>query len=272
MSILDKIVKAKKEQVERDQSLYPIKLLEQSIYFDSPCVSMKEYVCRDDKSGIIAEFKRKSPSKGPINLYASPEKVSISYMQAGASAISVLTDKEFFGGSNEDLKTIRNYNYCPILRKEFIVSDYQIIEAKSIGADAILLIASILSENEIKQYVALAKTLGLEILFEVHDADEIKKYVEGIELIGVNNRNLKTFQTDYNYSKEIYDQLPLDAVKISESGINDANVVKELQDCGYDGFLIGEYFMASGDPGASCRKFVKELRSTRYSDVESYKS
>lgn len=262
MSILQTIIDKKRAQVQHDESLYPIKLLESSIYFESPCVSLSQYVKREDKSGIIAEFKRKSPSKGGINMYASPEKVSIGYMQAGASAISVLTDKEFFGGSNEDVKVVRDFNYCPILRKEFIVSEYQIIEAKSIGADAILLIASVLSEKEIQRFTNLAKELGLEILFEVHDEAEILKFDERIDLIGVNNRNLNTFRTDYNYSKEIYDKLPSSAVKISESGINDPLVVKELMEFGYDGFLIGEHFMASGDPGAQCQKFIKELKTS----------
>lgn len=263
MSILDKIVAKKKEQVRQDESLFPIKLLEQSIHFDAPCVSLKNYVLREDKSGIIAEFKRKSPSKGAINLYASPEKVSIGYMQAGASAISVLTDKDFFGGSNDDLKTVRKYNYCPILRKEFIISEYQILEAKSIGADAILLIASILSKQEIKQFVKLANSLNLEVLFEIHEQEELDKFVDEIDLIGVNNRNLKTFKTDYNYSRQIFNHLPNDAVKISESGINDPEIVKELQEVGYHGFLIGEYFMSSGDPGKNCGKFIKDLRSTK---------
>lgn len=260
MSILETIVTAKKKQVEKDRALYPVKLLEQSICFESPCVSLSKYIKREDKSGIIAEFKRKSPSKGAINLYASPEQVSIGYMQAGASAISVLTDQEFFGGSNKDLQTVRKYNYCPILRKDFVVSEYQIIEAKSIGADAILLIASILSKEEIAKFVSLAKSLGLEILFEVHDKEEIDKFTDEIDLIGVNNRNLKTFKTDYHYSKEIFKDLPSGAVKISESGINDAKIVKDLQECGYDGFLIGEFFMASGDPGQACGKFVKEIQ------------
>ncbi len=262
MSILETIVKSKKKQVEHNQGLYPTKLLEQSIYFESPCISLKEYVLRSEKSGIIAEFKRRSPSKGGINLYASPEKVSISYMQGGASAISVLTDKEFFGGSNEDLKTVRKYNYCPILRKDFVLSEYQIIEAKSIGADAILLIASILNKEELDRFTNLAKELGLEILFEVHDQDEISKYVDRMDLIGVNNRNLKTFVTDYRYSLEIFDKLPKGAVKISESGINDPSVVNILKDKGYQGFLIGEYFMSGADPGKKCAKFINEMEAS----------
>jgi indole-3-glycerol phosphate synthase len=261
MDILQKIVAHKRKEVEKDKSLYPIKLLEQSIFFDSPCVSLGEYITREDKVGIIAEFKRKSPSKGAINLYASPEEVSIGYMQAGASAISVLTDNHFFGGSKDDLKVVRKFNYCPILRKEFIIDEYQILEAKSMGADAILLIASILSENEIEKFAKLAKSLGLEILFEVHDEEEIGKYREEIDLIGVNNRNLKTFNTDFRYSIDMFSKLPSDAIKISESGINDANVVKELIAIGYDGFLIGEYFMASGSPGEHCAKFINSVKS-----------
>lgn len=260
MNILDKIVAFKRKEVEKLKALYPIKLLEQSISFHAPCVSLSKYILREDKVGIIAEFKRKSPSKGGINLYASPEKVSIGYMQACASAISVLTDGEFFGGSNDDLKTVRKFNFCPVLRKEFIIDEYQIIEAKSIGADAILLIASILSQEEISNFVSLAKSLGLEILFEVHDEDEIKKYIDEIDLIGVNNRNLKTFKTDYQYSIDMFEKLPDKAVKISESGISDPNVVKDLISVGYNGFLIGEHFMASGDPGENCRKFISSCK------------
>ena len=137
MNILEKIVEQKKKEMAERKSLYPVKLLEQSIFFASPTVSLKKYVQRKDLSGIIAELKRKSPSKGAINPYVSIERTSIGYMQAGASALSILTDKEFFGGSNEDLMVARKFNYCPILRKDFTIDEYQIVEAKSIGADAI---------------------------------------------------------------------------------------------------------------------------------------
>jgi indole-3-glycerol phosphate synthase len=259
MDILQKIVEHKRKEVVKDKSLYPVKLLENSIHFEAPCVSLKSYILREDKSGVIAEFKRKSPSKGPINLYASPEQVGIGYMQAGASAISVLTDKQFFGGSKDDLKTIRKYNFCPILRKEFIIDEYQIIEAKSIGADAILLIASILDKEEINRFSALAKSLGLQILFEIHEEDELDKYNDDIDLIGVNNRNLKTFKTDYRYSLDVIDKLPADAVRISESGINDPKVVNTLKSAGYHGFLIGEHFMSHGNPAKSCQKFIQQM-------------
>ncbi len=260
MSILKEIVASKKKEVEEDKALYPVKLLEKSIHFDAPCVSLRNYIQREDKVGIIAEFKRQSPSKGAINKYASPEKVSIGYMQAGASAISVLTDSQYFGGSKEDLKTIRKFNYCPILRKEFVIDEYQIIEAKSIGADAILLIASILSEEKISEFTRLAKSLGLEILFEVHDEVEIDKFLPEMDLIGVNNRNLRTFETDYKYSLEILAKLPSSAAKISESGISDPTVVHELKSAGFDGLLIGEHFMANGDPGGQCNKFIQQVK------------
>lgn len=263
MSILDKIVKHKKKEVEERKNLYPIKLLEKSIYFESPAVSLKKYLLRPDKSGIIAEFKRKSPSKGYINRYAEPEEVSISYMQAGASALSVLTDKEFFAGSCEDLKTVRKFNFCPVLRKDFIIDEYQIIEAKSIGADAVLLIASILGEKEIVELEKLAFSFGLEVLHEVHKLDELHKLdLDSEKIIGVNNRNLSNFTTDIRTSISLAKHIPDDFVKVSESGINQAVTVKELKNHGFNGFLIGENFMKTSDPGAACKSFVKQVRQT----------
>ncbi|MCL4150186.1 UNVERIFIED_CONTAM: hypothetical protein GTU68_058628, partial [Idotea baltica] len=191
MNILDKIVAHKKEEVAQQKALYPVKLLEQST----------GYLTRPDKSGIIAEIKRKSPSQGDINPYVSVEKVSIGYMQAGASALSILTDSNFFGGKNEDLTLARRMNYCPILRKEFIIDEYQIIEARSIGADAILLIASILEPKTLAKFGALAQSLGMEVLMEVHDQEELDSSLcEYIDLVGVNNRNLKDFTVDIQTS------------------------------------------------------------------------
>lgn len=261
MNILDQIIQHKRDEVDRNKSLYPIKLLEQSIHYSAPCVSLSEYVNRPDKSGIIAEFKRKSPSKGAINMHSEPEKVSIGYMQAGASAISVLTDSHFFGGSNEDLKTVRSYNYCPILRKDFVIDPYQIHEAKSIGADAILLIASVLDKTEIKEFSTLASELGMEVLLEVHDKSEIEKYAEGIALVGVNNRDLTSFQTDYRHSISLVNNLPTEATLISESGISSPEAIHELKEAGYAGFLIGEYFMNSGDPADRCLKFIRKINA-----------
>ena len=173
--MLQEIVQNRRKHIARNKELYPVKLLEQSPYFDSEVVSLSQYLRREDKSGIIAEFKRRSPSKGMINQYASVQDVTIGYMQAGASALSVLTEPDYFNGADKDLKTARDANYCPILRKDFIVEEYQVVETKSIGADAILLIAACLSKQELKILYDLALSLGLEILFEVHDEQELDK-------------------------------------------------------------------------------------------------
>src|SRR5918993_1938530 len=169
MNILDQIIEHKRKEVSERKELYPIKFLEQSIFFGTQPVSLKRYIQREDKSGIIAELKRKSPSKGVINPHVSVERTSIGYMQAGASALSVLTDKNLFGGSNEDLTMARKFNFCPILRKDFTIDEYQIIEAKSIGADAILLIAAALDAPRLKTLASFAHTFGLEVLLEVHN-------------------------------------------------------------------------------------------------------
>lgn len=259
MNILDQIVAYKKQEIAERKELYPIKLLEKSLYYSSPTVSLKKYLSRKDKSGIIAEFKRRSPSKGIINAYASVEEVSIGYMRAGASALSVLTDTQFFGGSSEDLKTARKFNFCPILRKEFIINEYQIYEARSIGADAILLIAEILQEKEVKQLAELAKSLDLEVLMEVHSKDQLQKATDAVNIIGVNNRNLETFEVDINTSYDLLRYIPNDIFKISESGISNPEVVFRLKEAGFNGFLIGELFMKSSHPGKKCLKFINEV-------------
>jgi indole-3-glycerol phosphate synthase len=261
MNILDQIIDHKRKEVADAKSLYPVKLLEQSIFFSSPAVSLKKYVQRDDKTGIIAEFKRKSPSKGIINAYASVERTSIGYMQAGASALSVLTDKQFFGGSSEDLKTVRKFNFCPVLRKDFTIDEYQIVEAKSIGADAILLIAAVLSPVQSIQLTNFAHSLGLEVLLEVHDEEELKKHLEtGADLIGVNNRNLKTFEVSLDTSKRLADMIPDGIVKVSESGITSPEAIIDLRKFGYRGFLVGENFMKHSRPEEEAKVFMDELR------------
>lgn len=261
MTILDKIVAHKRKEVEERKSLFPVKLLEQSIYFKTPTVSLKKYILRKDKSGIIAELKRKSPSKGVINKHLSIEKTSIGYMQAGASALSVLTDKDFFGGKNEDLTTARKYNFCPILRKDFTVDEYQIVEAKSIGADAILLIAAVLTAEEIKRLAAFAKSLNLEILLEVHNEKELKESLcDDITLVGVNNRDLHTFGVNIETSIQLADQIPNDFIKVSESGISDPANIMKLKKVGFEGFLIGETFMKASRPEESCADFIQQLK------------
>jgi indole-3-glycerol phosphate synthase len=261
MNILEKIIADKVREVADKSSVLPIKLLEQSIYFEGKVVSMKKYVTHPEKSGIIAEFKRKSPSKGMINGSASVEQVSIGYMQAGASALSILTDKEYFGGSNEDLKVVRKYNFCPILRKDFVVDEYQIIEAKSIGADCVLLIAAALDPGKLKSLAAFAKSLGLEVLLEVHDGEELDRCLnDHVDLVGINNRNLKTFEVSLDTSLNLINKIPSNFVKISESGISDPNTMIELKKAGFDGFLIGENFMKSARPEQAAYNFIKEYR------------
>jgi indole-3-glycerol phosphate synthase len=259
MNTLEKIIKYKISEVEERKLLYPAKLLERSIYFDSPAVSLKEYLLREDKSGIIAEIKRRSPSKGFINKYISVEKTSIGYMQVGASALSVLTDTEFFGGTSEDLSTARKFNYCPILRKDFIIDEYQIIESKSIGADAILLIAAILSKEQIKQYTQLAADLGLEVLLEIHEEEELEKVMDNINILGINNRDLKTMKIDIETSVRFANLIPGNYVKVSESGIENTESISRLREIGYKGFLIGSYFMSHPKPEEACKEFIKQL-------------
>jgi indole-3-glycerol phosphate synthase len=268
MNILNQIIEHKRKEVAERNSLYPPKLLEQSIYFGSPTVSLKKYIQRSDKSGIIAEIKRKSPSRGMINNSVSVERTSIGYMQAGASALSVLTDREFFGGSNDDLTIARKFNFCPILRKDFTVDEYQIIEAKSIGADAILLIAAVLSPVEIRQFAIQAKQLGLEVLLEVHSLEELKRSItDEIDLIGVNNRDLQSFNVSLDVSRDLAAHIPNLFVKVSESGIESPEAIVELKKFGYEGFLMGQNFMQHNRPEEAAKEFVRQLK--RLEDVRS---
>ncbi len=259
MNILEKIVVHKQKELEEKKSLYPIKLMEKSSFFNSGTVSLKKYIKREDKSGIIAEFKRKSPSKGVINEFAEVERTTVGYMQAGASALSVLTDTYFFGGSNKDLSTARKFNFCPILRKDFIIDEYQIVEAKSIGADAILLIAAILDKEKINQLAKFAHGLQLEVLLEIHNEKELVVLNENIDLVGVNNRNLKDFSVDINTSIKLSGLIPDEFVKVSESGISSPESIMELKSYGFQGFLIGENFMKTGNPAKACKNFITEL-------------
>jgi indole-3-glycerol phosphate synthase len=261
MNILEKIVATKKVEVASNKELYPTKLLEKSIYFDSPTLSLSQYVTREDKSGVIAEFKKKSPSRPNINLFADVATVTMGYMQAGASGLSVLTDKDYFGGSSKDLTIARKYNFCPILRKDFIIDEYHIIEAKSIGADAILLICEILEKEDVKRLSSFAKSLGLEVLLELHSEIQLDKYHPNCELIGVNNRNLETFVTSLDFSRNLYEKLPSEAVKVSESGLSNPLDVDNLRSLGYQGFLIGEQFMKDFDPGKAAMDFISSFQN-----------
>ena len=259
-NLLNKILGYKKIEIEKNKAMYPQKLLEQSIYFETPSVSMKSYLSRKDSSGIIAEFKRQSPSKGMINAHASVEEVSIGYMQAGASALSIITDNHFFGGKNQDLSEARKYNYAPVLYKNFIIDEYQIIEAKSVGADVILLIAECLTKNQLAILAKFAKSLGLEVLMELHSKEKLDRLSPDVDFVGVNNRNLDTFEVNVDNSLAILQFIPSDFMKISESGLNHPKTVNMLKNHGFDGFLIGEHFMKHARPQDACAKFIKEVR------------
>lgn len=260
MDILAQIAAHKQKEVANRKSTVPLNLLEQSIYFDKKPVSFHEYLLREDLSGIIAEFKRQSPSLGTINAHASVEQTTTGYVQAGASVLSVLTDTHYFGGYSDDLTTARKFNSCPILRKDFIIDEYQIIEAKSIGADVILLIAGILKVAEIKKLAAFAKSLELEILLEVHDREELERTLtDQVDAIGVNNRNLKDFTVDIQTSKDLASLIPDSFIKVSESGISKPETILDLKQYGYQGFLMGEAFMKTNRPEEACATFIQEL-------------
>lgn len=263
MYILDKIVAYKKDEVDKRRSEVSVSSLEKIPYFERSPLSLATHLDESESYGIISEYKRRSPSKPKINLDALAEEVISSYAKNGASAISCLTDEHFFGGSNDYLTDGRNKVDIPILRKDFTVSEYQIIEAKAIGADAILLIAEVLSKDQIKSFTSTAQDLGLSVLLELHHENELSKIDMNVDVIGINNRDLRTFKVDFNHSKKMFERLPDEITKISESGISDPKVVNELIDTGFKGFLIGEYFMKTDDPGKACGDFIGAIKSLR---------
>jgi len=261
MDILEKIIAYKHIEVGNRKQLISTKSLERSRHFSRSPLSLKATLFNPQKSGIIAEFKRHSPSKKDINITAKVAAVTTGYTNSGVSGISVLTDTAFFKGTNEDLKIARKFNPdTPILRKEFIVDEYQLIEAKSIGADIILLIAECLSKKRLAELAAFAKSLGLEVLTEIHSAEQLPKLTSDIDIVGVNNRNLKTFVVDLQHSKELFHQIPDNYIKISESGISHPETIIDLKAHGFQGFLIGENFMKTSDPGAACMEFTKAIQ------------
>ncbi|GAA4849767.1 indole-3-glycerol phosphate synthase TrpC [Algivirga pacifica] len=260
MNILDKIVAHKEGEVALRKVKRSIDELSSRPWFDREPVSAKSWITSPNRSGIIAEFKRQSPSKGLINGEAKVSDVTEEYIAAGASALSVLTDEQFFGGKIDDLLAARAINAAPILRKDFIIDEYQIYEAKSVGADLILLIAACLPPARLKQLAAKAKELGMQVLMEVHSEEELTDHLnEHLDLVGVNNRNLKTFEVSIETSIRLSELIPRDFVKISESGISDPATIKQLKQYGYEGFLIGENFMKTTDPGAACKAFIAQL-------------
>lgn len=259
MNILDNIVADKRKEVDLKKSLIPVSQLEQSVLFGRETTSLASKL-RNSTSGIIAEHKRRSPSKSTINQSLNVQDVAKGYEEAGACGMSVLTDLKYFGGALDDLLLARASCNLPLLRKEFIIDEYQILEAKAYGADVILLIAAILTREEIKTYSEFAKSLQLDVLLEVHDEEELHKSImPSLDMLGVNNRNLKTFDVSLDISKQLSEIIPNEFVKVSESGISNTSAIKELQLYGFQGFLIGENFMKTNNPGESAKEFISLL-------------
>jgi len=262
MNILDQIIADKVVEVSRVKAVQTVKDLEQSTYFSRSCISLRQRLLRPDASGIIAEIKRQSPSQGIIHHNVDVVRISTGYIRAGASALSILTDYKYFGGRNEDLTKAREVNTCPILRKDFVIDEYQILEAKSIGADVILLIAAVLNPKEVKQLTDFAHSLGLEVLLEVHDEVELESNLAcEVDVIGVNNRNLKTFQISLETSLRLLPMIPAAAIKISESGIDSPEAFLTLRKAGFQGFLMGQNFMKHEHPEEACRDFIQSIHS-----------
>lgn len=261
MDILTKIVHDKRLEVDLKKSMVSYKELEAMRLFEKETISLVNKL-RSSSSGIIAEHKRKSPSKSIINHSLNVQDVAQGYEKAGVCGMSVLTDGKYFGGSLDDLILARSSSELPLLRKEFIIDEYQIIEAKAYGADVILLIAAILTKEEIKQYSEFARELNLNVLLEVHNETELEKSImPSLDMIGVNNRNLKTFEVTLDTSKNLSNKIPNEFVKVSESGIGSVDAIKELKPYGYQGFLIGENFMKTDNPGNSAEKFITQLKT-----------
>lgn len=266
MNILDKIVADKRKEVNLRKSIIPTQQLEASVLFNRETASLANAL-QNSTSGIIAEHKRRSPSKSIINNSLNVQDVASGYENAGVCGMSVLSDGKYFGGSLDDVLVARASCNLPILRKEFIIDDYQILEAKAYGADVILLIAAILSKAEIKQFSELAKSLHLDVLLEVHNEAELQKSImPSLDMLGVNNRNLKTFEVSLETSKQLSTQIPDDFIKVSESGISSVDAINELKPYGYKGFLIGENFMKTDNPGKSASIFINQLNNITSSD------
>ncbi|MEO6838491.1 MAG: indole-3-glycerol phosphate synthase TrpC [Ginsengibacter sp.] len=258
MNILDTIIEQKKIEVKDRKRTNGIAELKGMPFFKREHLSFKDFLLRKDKTGIIAEFKRRSPSKGIINNCSFVGDVINDYVEYGASAVSVLTDETFFGGSMDDLLEVR-INQIPILRKDFIIDEYQLIESKAYGADIVLLIAACLSKEEVKALSSFAKNIGLNVLLEIHTEEELDHICEEIDVVGINNRDLKSFKVDLMRSIDLCKKIPADKIKISESGIDDVKTIHFLKQNGFDGFLIGEKFMKEKNPGKAFHDFVETL-------------
>ena len=258
-TILDRIVEHKKLEVDRRKGITSLEQLMDTEAYDHPRRSFCKAIENSEYFGIITEFKRKSPSQDDINLAADPAAIAKGYVNAGAAAISCLTDTNFFGAKPSDIDLVRKAVNAPVLRKDFIVSSYQIHEARAMGADAILLIASCLTAERLDRLANIAGELGLQVLCEVHDEEDIAKISPDVDMVGVNNRNLNDFSVSIETSLRLLDYLPPGIMRISESGLDDPQSVVKLMHAGYDGFLIGTHFMRQPDPGAAAADFIRRV-------------
>lgn len=257
--ILSEIIANKRFEVDLQKQTISIEQLQEGIS-EAPVIRSMKQALASSKSGVIAEFKRRSPSKGWIKQDARPEEIVLSYATAGASVLSILTDEKFFGGSLKDIRIARPLVEIPILRKDFIIDEYQLYQAKIVGADAVLLIAAALEQERCNELTEKAHSLGLEVLLEIHSPEELSYINKKIDMVGINNRNLGTFFTDVENSFRLAGQLPQDAVLVSESGISDPEIVKRLRTAGFRGFLIGETFMKTEQPGETLQNFLQAIQ------------
>ena len=258
-NILDEILSVKRREVEKAKRERPLPLIEKALASLPHPRSMRESIASG--SGIISEFKRKSPSKGWIHPDARVEEVVPSYTRAGASALSILTDREFFGGDSAFVETARPLTHLPILRKEFVIDEYQVYEARAIGADAILVIAAAMTPERARALCRKAHELDLEVLMEVHCLRELDSFNEYVDMIGVNNRDLRVFRTDPEVSVSLFESLPKEALPVSESGLLDPGVAARLRKVGYRGFLVGEAFMKEEDPGLALSNYISSIEA-----------
>ena len=256
--ILAEIVANKRFEVDFQKQNFDEEMLRDHVDTSVPCRSLRQAL-KNSQSGIISEFKRRSPSKGWIHQGANPLDIVPAYQEAGASALSILTDEKFFGGSLNDIKTVRSRIDIPILRKDFIVDEYQLYQAKKIGADAVLLIASVLKLDEFKFLMQKAHAMNLEVLLEIHSEQELQYISHEVDVVGINNRNLGSFVTDVQNSFRLAELLPKDTVLISESGISNVETIKQLRQKGFRGFLIGETFMKNEHPADKLKEFIADI-------------
>lgn len=260
MNILEQIIATKKKEVALQKELVKLEtLLLQPLYAKTP-LNFASNLVDETKTGIIAEFKRKSPSKGIINDKIAPQEMVEGYFNGGASAVSVLTDVQYFGGNNDDLIAVQHIP-IPKLRKEFIIDEYQIHEAKALGASCILLIAACLTPKQVKQLAQIAQSIQLQVLLEIHDETELNHLNDSINFVGVNNRNLKTFEVSLQTSIKLIQKIPAEFLAIAESGIHSVEDILLLKQAGFKGFLIGEYFMKQPNPTVAFAQFTQLLKT-----------